>query len=58
MPMPGTQSKKFPGGWSKVAHLSGVRKRIIVFFVERGPASVYTGMLNPEIVKMHGADDI
>lgn len=33
------------------ANMIGVRKRIIAFLDESGKASIYTVMLNPEIVK-------
>jgi peptide deformylase len=37
------------------ANMIGVRKRIIAFLDESGTTSVYTVMLNPEIIKKDGA---
>ncbi|MBQ2732525.1 MAG: peptide deformylase [Clostridia bacterium] len=36
------------------ANMIGVRKRIIAFLDESGPAPIYTVMLNPEIIKKDG----
>ncbi|MBR6594215.1 MAG: peptide deformylase [Clostridia bacterium] len=37
------------------ANMIGVKKRIIAFLDESGPAPTYTVMLNPEIIKKDGA---
>ena len=39
------------------ANMIGVRKRIIAFLDESGPAPTYTVMLNPAIIKKDGAYD-
>ena len=39
------------------ANMIGVRKRIIAFLDESGKKTVYTVMLNPEIIKKDGAYD-
>ena len=39
------------------ANMIGVRKCIIAFLDESGPAPTYTVMLNPEIIKKDGAYD-